>query len=227
MEIREILEKCDHTLLRVDCTSEEIRRLCDQGIRYHCASVCIPPCHVAGAKRYVGDRLKICTVIGFPNGYMTSAAKAFEAADAIKNGADEVDMVINLSMVKDGCWNDVERDIRAVREATRGTLLKVIIETCLLTEEEKIRLCHIVSACGCEYIKTSTGFSKGGATREDVALLRANVAPEVKVKAAGGIASLQDAEDMIALGADRLGTSRIVKLAMELEKAEGAPSENY
>ncbi|MBR0355692.1 MAG: deoxyribose-phosphate aldolase [Oscillospiraceae bacterium] len=227
MEIKDILEKCDHTLLRVDCTSEEIRRLCDQGIRYHCASVCIPPCHVAGAKRYVGDRLKICTVIGFPNGYMTSAAKAFEAADAIKNGADEVDMVINLSMVKDSCWNDVERDIRAVREATRGTLLKVIIETCLLTEEEKIRLCHIVSACGCEYIKTSTGFSKGGATREDVALLRANVAPEVKVKAAGGIASLQDAEDMIALGADRLGTSRIVKLAMELEKAEGAPNEAY
>ena len=227
MEIREILEKCDHTLLRVDCTSEEIRRLCDQGIKYNCASVCIPPCHVAGAKRYVGDALKICTVIGFPNGYMTSAAKAFEAADAVKNGADEVDMVINLSMVKDGCWADVEKDIRAVREATRGTLLKVIIECCLLTEEEKIRLCHIVSDCGCEYIKTSTGFSKGGATREDVALLRANVAPEVKVKAAGGISSLQDAEDFIALGADRLGTSRIVKLAMELEKAEGAPQENY
>ncbi len=227
MEIREILEKCDHTLLRVDCTSEEIRRLCDQGIKYNCASVCIPPCHVAGAKRYVGDALKICTVIGFPNGYMTSAAKAFEAADAVKNGADEVDMVINLSMVKDGCWADVEKDIRAVREATRGTLLKVIIECCLLTEEEKIRLCHIVSDCGCEYIKTSTGFSKGGATREDVALLRANVAPEVKVKAAGGISSLQDAEDFIALGADRLGTSRIVKLAMELEKAEGAPNENY
>ena len=227
MEIREILEKCDHTLLRVDCTSEEIRRLCDQGIKYNCASVCIPPCHVAGAKRYVGDALKICTVIGFPNGYMTSAAKAFEAADAVKNGADEVDMVINLSMVKDGCWADVEKDIRAVRDATRGTLLKVIIECCLLTEEEKIRLCHIVSDCGCEYIKTSTGFSKGGATREDVALLRANVAPEVKVKAAGGISSLQDAEDFIALGADRLGTSRIVKLAMELEKAEGAPNENY
>ena len=227
MEIREILEKCDHTLLRVDCTSEEIRRLCDQGIKYNCASVCIPPCHVAGAKRYVGDALKICTVIGFPNGYMTSAAKAFEAADAVKNGADEVDMVINLSMVKDGCWADVEKDIRAVREATRGTLLKVIIECCLLTEEEKIRLCHIVSDCGCEYIKTSTGFSKGGATREDVALLRANVAPEVKVNAAGGISSLQDAEDFIALGADRLGTSRIVKLAMELEKAEGAPNENY
>ncbi|MBR3294200.1 MAG: deoxyribose-phosphate aldolase [Oscillospiraceae bacterium] len=227
MEIKDILKKCDHTLLRVDCTSEEIRRLCDQGMRYDCASVCIPPCHVAGAKRYVGDKLKICTVIGFPNGYMTSAAKAFEAADAVANGADEVDMVINLSMVKDACWADVERDIRAVREATRGTLLKVIIECCLLTEEEKIRLCRIVSDCGCEYIKTSTGFSKGGATREDVALLRAHVAPEVKVKAAGGIASLQDAEDFIALGADRLGTSRIVKLAMEQEQAADAPQENY
>ena len=227
MEIKDILQKCDHTLLRVDCTSEEIRRLCDQGMRYDCASVCIPPCHVAGAKRYVGDKLKICTVIGFPNGYMTSAAKAFEAADAVANGADEVDMVINLSMVKDGCWADVEKDIRAVREATRGTLLKVIIECCLLTEEEKLRLCRIVSDCGCEYIKTSTGFSKGGATREDVALLRAHVAPEVKVKAAGGIASLQDAEDFIALGADRLGTSRIVKLAMEQEQAADAPQENY
>ena len=227
MEIKDILEKCDHTLLRVDCTSEEIRRLCDQGMKYHCASVCIPPCHVAGAKRYVGGALKICTVIGFPNGYMTSAAKAFEAADAVANGADEVDMVINLSMVKDGCWAEVEKDIRAVREATRGTLLKVIIECCLLTEEEKIRLCRIVSDCGCEYIKTSTGFSTGGATREDVALLRANIAPEVKVKAAGGIASLQDAEDFIALGADRLGTSRIVKLAMEQEQAADAPQENY
>ena len=227
MELREILEKCDHTLLRVDCTSEEIKKLCDQAIKYHCASVCIPPCHVPGAKRYVGDALKICTVIGFPNGYMTSAAKAFEAKDAIENGADEIDMVINVSMVKDGYWEGVRKDIAAVREATRGTLLKVIIECCLLTEEEKIRLCHIVSACGCEYIKTSTGFSKGGATREDVALMRANVAPEVKVKAAGGISSLQDAEDFINLGAERLGTSRIVKLAMELENTEGAPNENY
>ena len=227
MEIQDILEKCDHTLLRVDCTSEEIRKLCDQAIRYHCASVCIPPCHIAGARRYVGDQLTLCTVIGFPNGYMTTAAKAFEAADAIKNGADEIDMVINISMVKDGCWDGVQKDIAAVREATRGKLLKVIIECCLLTEEEKIRLCKIVSDCGCEYIKTSTGFSKGGATREDVALLRANVAPEVKVKAAGGISSLQDAEDFINLGAERLGTSRIVKLAMELEKAEGAPNENY
>ena len=227
MELQEILKTFDHTLLRVDASSKEIMQLCDQAIKYRCASVCIPPCHVAGAKRYVGDRLKICTVIGFPNGYNSSAVKAFEAADAVKNGADEIDMVINLSMVKDGCWADVADDIRAVREATRGKILKVIIECCLLTEEEKIRLCKIVSACGCEYIKTSTGFSKGGATREDVALLRANVAPEVKVKAAGGISSLQDAEDFINLGAERLGTSRVVKLAMELEHAEGAPDEKY
>ena len=227
MDISEILKKCDHTLLRVDCTSEEIRALCDQAIRYRCASVCIPPCHVAGAKRYVGDRLKICTVIGFPNGYMTSAAKAFEAADAVKNGADEIDMVINLSMVKDGCWVDVANDIRAVREATKGKILKVIIECCLLTDEEKIHLCKVVSDCGADFIKTSTGFSRGGATREDVQLLRENSPHTLKVKAAGGIASLQDAEDFISLGADRLGTSRVVKLAMEQEKLAGAPDEKY
>ena len=227
MDIRDILEKCDHTLLRVDCTAEEIRALCDQAIRYHCASVCIPPCHVAGARRYAGDGLTLCTVIGFPNGYMTTAAKAFEAADAVKNGADEIDMVINVSMVKDGCWVDVAEDIRAVREATRGKILKVIIECCLLTDEEKIHLCKIVSDCGADFIKTSTGFSKGGATREDVALLRANSPETLKVKAAGGISSLQDAEDFISLGADRLGTSRVVKLAMEQEKLAGAPQENY
>ena len=217
MEIKEILEKCDHTLLRVDCTGEEIKKLCDQAIKYNCASVCIPPCHVAGARRYVGDRLKLCTVIGFPNGYMTTAVKAFEAADAIKNGADEIDMVINLSMVKDGCWVDVANDIRAVREATRGKILKVIIETCLLTEEEKVHMCKIVSDCGADFIKTSTGFSKGGATREDVALMRANCPERVKVKAAGGISSLQDAEDFINLGASRLGTSRIVKAVKAME----------
>ena len=227
MDIRDILAKCDHTLLRVDCTGEEIRALCDQGMKYHCASVCIPPCHVAGAKRYVGNRLKICTVIGFPNGYMTTAAKAFEAADAVKNGADEIDMVINLSMVKDGCWVDVANDIRAVREATRGRVLKVIIECCLLTDEEKTHLCKIVSDCGADFIKTSTGFSKGGATREDVKLLRENSPKSLMVKAAGGIASLQDAEDFITLGADRLGTSRIVKLAMEQENESGAPDEKY
>ena len=227
MDIKDILEKCDHTLLRVDCTSEEIRALCDQAIRYHCASVCIPPCHVAGAKRYVGDRLTLCTVIGFPNGYMTTAAKAFEAADAVKNGADEIDMVVNLSMVKDGCWEDVANDIRAVREAKKCKILKVNIECCLLTEEEKVLLCKTVADCGADFIKTSTGFSKGGATREDVALLRENSPRTLMVKAAGGIASLQDAEDFIALGADRLGTSRIVKLAMELENQAGAPDEKY
>ena len=227
MDIKDILSKCDHTLLRVDCTSEEIRKLCDQAVKYNCASVCIPPCHVAGAKRYVGDKMKICTVIGFPNGYNTSAVKAFEALDAVKNGADEVDMVINLSMVKDGCWDLVEKDIKAVADAVPDTLLKVIIECCLLTEEEKIKMCEIVTRCGAEYIKTSTGFSKGGATREDVKLMREHCPSFVKVKAAGGISSLQDAEDFIHLGAERLGTSRIVKLAMELENAEGAPDEKY
>ncbi len=224
MELREILEKCDHTLLRVDCSAEEIRTLCDQAIRFNCASVCIPPCHVAGAKRYVGGKMKICTVIGFPNGYMTTAAKAFEAADAVRNGADEIDMVINLSMVKDAAWSEVAKDIAAVRKATEGKLLKVIIECCLLTEEEKLQLCRIVSDSGAEYIKTSTGFSTGGATREDVALMRANCPERVKVKAAGGISTLQDAEDFINLGAERLGTSRIVKLAIAQEQ-EAAPTQ--
>ena len=218
MELSEILKLCDHTLLRVDCTSGEIMELCDQAIRYSCASVCIPPCHVAGAKRYVGDRLKICTVIGFPNGYMTTAAKAFEAADAIKNGADEIDMVINLSMVKDAQWDAVKNDILAVREATKGYILKVIIECCLLTEEEKKRLCGIVAECGADFIKTSTGFSKWGATTADVALMREHSPAAVKVKAAGGISSIDDAETFISLGAERLGTSRIVKIAMQMEK---------
>lgn len=216
MEIKDILAKCDHTLLRQDCTSQEIKELCDQAMKFGCASVCIPPAHVPGAKKYVGDRMQVCTVIGFPNGYMTSAAKAFEAADAIMHGADEVDMVANLCMVKDGCWQDVLEDICAVRRASRGKILKVIIECCLLTEEEKIKMCDIVSKSGADFIKTSTGFSTGGATREDVELLRRNCAPHVKVKAAGGIATLQDAEDFISLGADRLGTSRIVKLAVSM-----------
>ena len=219
MELQEILKTCDHTLLRVDASSKEIMQLCDQAIKYRCASVCIPPCHVAGAKRYVGDRLKICTVIGFPNGYCTTAVKAFETADAIRNGADEVDMVINLSMVKDCCWDLVKNDILAVRKASEGRILKVIIECYLLTEEEKVRLCEIVSECGADFIKTSTGFSKGGATREDVRLMREHCPPQVKVKAAGGISTLQDAEDFLNLGAERLGTSRIVKLAMAQEQA--------
>ena len=220
MEIKDILEKCDHTLLRVDCTSDEIRRLCDQAIKYHCASVCIPACHIPGAKRYVGDALRLCTVIGFPNGYSTSAVKAFEAKNAIENGADEIDMVINVSMVKDGSWEDVAKDIAAVREATRGKILKVIIECCLLTEEEKVQMCRIVSESGAEYIKTSTGFSKGGATFDDVALMRKNCSESVKVEAAGGISSLEDAQRFIELGADRLGTSRIVKIAKSLETTD-------
>ena len=225
MEISDILKKCDHTMLRTDCTAAEIRTLCDQAIKYDCASVCIPPCHVYGAKRYVGDRMKICTVIGFPNGYMTTAAKVFEAEDAVKNGADEIDMVINLSMVKDKQWDAIGKEIRAIRKVTVGQVLKVIIECCLLTDEEKIMMCGIVSESGADYIKTSTGFSKGGATREDVRLLRENSAPALRVKAAGGISSIKDAEDFIALGADRLGTSRIVKLAIEMEKGESAPAE--
>lgn len=230
MDIKELLAYCDHTLLRVDCTEAEIRKLCDQAIKYGCASVCIPPCHVPGAKRYVGDKMKICTVISFPNGYMSTAAKAFEAADAVANGADEIDMVINLSMVKDGCWEDVAEDIKAVRRSCLGKVLKVIIECCLLTDEEKMRMCTIVSECGADFIKTSTGFSKGGATRHDVELLRRCSPDSLQVKAAGGIASLEDAEDFISLGATRLGTSRIVKLAMELERESAGTdtgSENY
>lgn len=213
MELSEILSRCDHTLLRTDAGSEEIRRLCDEAVKYGCASVCIPPCHVPGAKKYLAGRVPVCTVIGFPNGYMTTAAKAFETADAVKNGADEIDMVINLSMVKDGCWDDVLADIKAVRQACVGKVLKVIIECCLLTEEEKIRMCSIVAEGGADFIKTSTGFSKGGATRSDVALLRKYSPENVQVKAAGGISSIEDAEDFISLGATRLGTSRIVKLA--------------
>lgn len=218
VDIKDILEKCDHTLLRVDCTSDEIRKLCDQAIKYNCASVCIPPCHVAGARRYVGDKLTICTVIGFPNGYDTTAAKCFEAADAVKNGASEIDMVINMGWVKDGLYDRVLEEIKAVKEHCGGKLLKVIIETCKLTDAEKIEMCRVVSESGADYIKTSTGFGGGGATREDVALFKAHVAPHVKIKAAGGIADLNDARDFVALGADRLGTSRIVKAVKAMEQ---------
>ena len=217
MELKEILSRCDHTLLRTDCTAAEIRELCDDAIRYGCASVCIPPAHVAGAKRYVGDKMKICTVIGFPNGYCTPAVKAFETEDAVRNGADEIDMVINLCYVKDRCWDLLLDEIRTVKHACGGKLLKVIIECCLLTEEEKVQMCRIVSESGAEYIKTSTGFSKGGATFDDVALMRKNCPESVKVKAAGGISSLEDAQHFIELGADRLGTSRIVKIAKSME----------
>ncbi len=212
MEPRDILRRVDHTLLAQNAKWEDIRRLCDDGMKYSTASVCIPPSYVRRAKEYVGDRLAVCTVIGFPNGYSTAAVKAFEAADAVKNGADEIDMVINIGWAKDGRWDDVLEEINAVRAACAGNILKVIVETCLLTGEEKIKLCEIVSASGADYIKTSTGFAGGGATREDVALFAAHIAPHMKIKAAGGISSLRDAEDFIRLGASRLGTSRIVNI---------------
>ena len=211
MDVQAILSKCDHTLLAQTVTWEQIKGVCDDGIRFGTASVCIPPSYVKAAKEYVGERLAICTVIGFPNGYNTTAAKCFETADAVKNGADEIDMVINLGWVKDGRFDDVLEEIRQVKAACGGKLLKVIIETCLLTDDEKIRLCGVVSDSGAEYIKTSTGFSTGGATFEDIALMKANVAPHLRIKAAGGISGLEDAEKFIDLGADRLGTSRVVK----------------
>ena len=215
MEWKEVLKHVDHTLLRPDASAAEIRAVCDEGVRLQVASVCIPPCHVAGAKRYVGQMLPISTVIGFPNGYSTPRTKAFEAQEAIKNGASEIDMMVNLAMVKDGCWDEVLREIKTVRDFTQGSILKVIIETCLLTEEEKRTMCAVVSQSGADYIKTSTGFSTAGATREDVKLLRECCAPNVKVKASGGIKTLQDAIDFIELGADRLGSSSLVKLAAE------------
>ena len=204
MEVNKILSMCDHTLLGQTATWEEIRAICDDGMRYGCASVCIPASYVEG-------KLPICTVIGFPNGYATTAAKCFMTTDAVDNGAAEIDMVINIGWVKDKKWDDLLAEIRAVKAACKGRLLKVIIETCFLTDEEKVKMCQIVTASGAEYIKTSTGFGGGGATREDVALFAANIGPNVKIKAAGGIANLQDAEDFIALGASRLGTSRVVK----------------
>ena len=217
MELSEILSKCDHTLLSQTATWAEIKAICDDGMKYHTASVCIPASYVRQAKEYVGEKLAICTVIGFPNGYDTTAAKCFMATDAVDNGADEVDMVINLGWVKDGKYDAVEQEIAAIKKACKGKLLKVIIETCLLTDEEKVEMCHVVTRSGADYIKTSTGFSKAGATFHDVELFAANVGPNVKIKAAGGISSLEDAEKFIALGASRLGTSRIVKLAKAME----------
>ena len=213
MDTEKILAHCDHTLLKQESTWEQIREVCDDGLKYRCASVCIPASYVRRAAEHVGNALKICTVIGFPNGYSTTAVKVFETEDAIRNGADEIDMVINIGWVKDRRWADLLTEIKAVKASCQGRILKVIVEACLLTEEEKIKMCEIVTASGAEYIKTSTGFSTGGATREDVKLFRAHIGPGVKVKAAGGIRTLQDAEDFIALGADRLGTSAVVKLA--------------
>ena len=217
MELSDILKRCDHTLLGQTATWAEIQAICDDGIKYSTASVCIPAAYVRQAKDYVGDKLAICTVIGFPNGYATTAAKCFMASDAVENGADEVDMVINIGWAKDGKWSDITEEIAAIKEACNGKLLKVIIETCLLTDEEKIALCKCVSDSGADYIKTSTGFSKAGATFHDVELFAKHIAPHVKIKAAGGISSIEDAEEFIRLGADRLGTSRIVKIAKGLE----------
>lgn len=218
MDVKKILKHVDHTLLKQTATWEDIKQICDDGIKYGCASVCIPQTYVNHAAHYVAEQqhygfgqLPICTVIGFPNGYNTTAVKCFEAETAVNEGAAEIDMVINLGWVKDQKWGALLAEIKAVKAACHGKLLKVIIETCLLTEDEKIKLCDIVSQSGADFIKTSTGFGGGGATREDVALMKAHVAPHVQIKAAGGIASLQDAEDFVALGASRLGTSRVVK----------------
>ena len=212
MDVKNILAHCDHTLLKQESTWAQIKEVCDDGLKYGCASVCIPASFVKQAADYVGNELKICTVIGFPNGDSTTAVKVFETEDAIRNGADEIDMVINIGWVKDQRWDEVLAEIKAIKASCQGRILKVIVETCLLTEAEKIKLCELVTESGADYIKTSTGFSTGGATREDVALFKAHIGPGVKIKAAGGISSLQDAEDFMALGADRLGTSRIVKL---------------
>ena len=217
MEIKEILSKVDHTLLAQGATWSEIKAICDDGMKYETASVCIPPCYVKQAKEYVGDKLAICTVIGFPNGYNTTAVKVFETKDAIQNGADEIDMVINIGMLRDELDAQVCEEIKAIKAACGDKILKVIIETCLLTEEEKIRMCKIVTDAGADYIKTSTGFSTAGATLDDVRLMRANVGKDVLVKAAGGISGLEDAENFLKNGASRLGTSRVVKAVQGIE----------
>ena len=213
MKLADILSKCDHTLLAQAATLDDIKAICDDGIRFGTASVCIPASFVADARAYVGDKLKICTVIGFPNGYSTTATKVFECRDAIENGADEIDTVINIGHLKDGRYDEILAELKALKEVCGDKVLKVIIETCLLTDAEKIKMCELVTLSGADYIKTSTGFSTAGATREDVALFAKHIGKNVKIKAAGGISSLADAEDFIALGADRLGTSRIVKIA--------------
>ena len=218
MVIQDILAKCDHTLLNVTSTWEEIKAICDDGVKYKTASVCIPPAFVKRAKEYVGDALKVCTVIGFPNGYNTTEVKLCETKDALANGADEIDMVINIGKLKAGNTDYVLNEIKALKEACGEHILKVIVETCLLTEEEKVTVCRLVTEAGADYIKTSTGFSTGGATFEDVALFAANVGPDVKIKASGGISSIEDAEKFIELGASRLGTSRIVKIVKAQEK---------
>ena len=220
MNIKDILARCDHTLLAVNATEAQIREICDDGIRFGVASVCIPPSFIKAMRDYVGDRLALCTVIGFPNGYSTPEVKAYEAARAVEDGADEIDMVINVGLLKDKKYDELLAEINGVKAACSGKILKVIIETCLLTEEEKIKMCEIVSASDADFIKTSTGFSTGGATFDDIALFAKHINGK-KIKAAGGISSLADAEKFIELGADRLGTSKIVKLAKSEAIGEG------
>ena len=217
MDVKNILTKCDHTLLGQTATWEQIKKICNDGIKYETASVCIPPCYVKQAKEYVGDKLAICTVIGFPNGYNTTATKVFETKDAIAGGADEIDMVINIGLLKTGCDTQVCDEIRQIKQACGQKILKVIIETCLLTEDEKLRMCKLVTEAGADYIKTSTGFSTAGATLEDVKLMRASVGENVLVKAAGGISGLEDAQAFLDNGAARLGTSRVVKAVQGVE----------
>lgn len=217
MEIKEILSKCDHTLLAQTATWDEIKAICDDGIKYQTASVCIPPCYVKLASEYANGRVKICTVIGFPNGYNTTAVKEFETKDAIANGADEIDMVINIGQLKAGNYDYVENEIRTLKNACGEKILKVIIETCLLTDEEKVKMCELVTKAGADFIKTSTGFSKAGATFADIELFAKHVGKNVRMKAAGGISSIEDAEKFVELGASRLGTSRIVKIVKKQE----------
>ena len=220
MNVKEILQHVDHTLLQQTATWEEIKQLCDDAIQYQTASVCIPPAYVKQASEYVLGKMAVCTVIGFPNGYMTTKTKEFETKDAIANGADEIDMVINVGWLKDKKYDLVEEEIRTLKAACKDKILKVIIETCLLTDEEKRKMCEIVTKAGADYIKTSTGFAGGGATFEDIKLFAANVGEGVKIKAAGGISSMEDAEQFLSLGADRLGTSRIIKIVKK-EEASG------
>ena len=220
MELKEILSHVDHTLLKQQSTWEQIKAICDDGMKFGTASVCIPPSYVKECADYCGDKLKICTVIGFPNGYNTTSCKVFETADAVKNGATEIDMVINIGWLKDKRYDLILAEIKEIKKACNGNILKVIIETCLLTDEEKIKMCQLVTEAGADYIKTSTGFSTAGATFQDIALFAEHIGEGVKMKAAGGIASLDDAEKFLSLGADRLGTSRIVSIAKS-EQGEG------
>lgn len=222
MDIQAILKTVDHTLLRPEATWPQIKALCDEGVRYGVATVCVPPAHVANAAQYLNGNLPVCTVIGFPNGYSTTYMKCLEAQDARQNGAEEIDMVINLGWAKNGRMEWVGEEIKAVKGICGEHVLKVIIETCLLTEEEKLQLCEVVSSSGADFIKTSTGFGGGGATFEDVALLKAHIRPGLKLKASGGITSLEDAERFLSLGADRLGTSRVVRAVQELEAQKTA-----